>query len=43
MGDERLSSLSILSIVNDIAENLYRTTLINELAEMKSRKVSLKF
>jgi hypothetical protein len=30
MGDERLLSLAILSIENDIAENLYWTTLVNE-------------
>lgn len=41
MGDERLSSLAILSIENYIAENLNRATLVNEFAEMKPRKVLL--
>jgi len=41
MGDERLSSLAILSIENDIAENLDWTTLVNEFAEIKARKVPL--
>lgn len=43
MGNERLSSLTILSIKNDIAENLEWITLINELAEMKARKAPFKF
>lgn len=41
MSDERLSSLAILSIENDIAENLDWTTLVNEFAEIKARKVPL--
>jgi len=41
MGDERLSSLAILSIENDIAENLDWITLVNEFAEIKARKVPL--
>jgi hypothetical protein len=41
MGDERLSSLAILSIENDIAKNLDWTTLVNKFAEIKARKVPL--
>lgn len=43
MGNERLSSLAILLIKNDIAENLEWITLIIELAEMKARKAPFKF
>lgn len=37
MGNERLLSLAILSLKNDIAGNIDWTTLINEFAEMKVR------
>jgi len=40
--DERLSSLAILSIENNIAVNLDWATLVNEFAEIKARKVPLK-
>lgn len=42
MDDEKLSSLAILIIENDIAKNLEWTTLINEFAVVKARKCSLK-
>jgi len=42
MDGKRLSSLAILSIENDIVENLDWTTLINKFAEIKTQKVPLK-
>lgn len=42
MDDDRLSSLAILSIENDIVENPDWTTSVNEFAGIKTRKVSLK-
>jgi hypothetical protein len=43
MGDERLSSLAILSIENYIVENLDWTTLVNEFAKIKALKISTKY
>lgn len=42
MGDERLSTIAVLSIKNDIAENFDWTTLANEFVEIKARKCPLK-
>lgn len=42
MGDDCLSSLAILSIENNTAENIDWTTLIAEFAEIKARKFPLK-
>ena len=43
MGQERLSGLAILSIENDRARKLDFTTIVNEFAEQKTRKVGLHF
>jgi len=42
MGDERLSSFAVLPNENVIAQNFDWTTLVNEFAEIKARKVPLK-
>ncbi|EZA54577.1 Zinc finger MYM-type protein, partial [Ooceraea biroi] len=41
MGQERLSSLSILSIEHNIVKDINYDDVIDEFAEMKARKVQL--
>jgi len=40
MADERLSSLAILSIENDVAHELDFSTAIRQFAQSKARKAS---